>query len=47
LSITQETKTVVADALSLLDIDILKIQEEEVLTLLSGSETTLSVISNE
>jgi hypothetical protein len=28
----------VADALSCLDIDILKIQEEEVLTLLSGSE---------
>jgi hypothetical protein len=29
---------VVADALSRLDIDSLKIQEEEVLTLLSGSE---------
>jgi hypothetical protein len=29
---------VVADALSLLDIDSLKIQEEEALTLLSGSE---------
>jgi hypothetical protein len=39
-------KNVVADALSRLDIDILKIQEEEVLTLLSGSETTVSVISN-
>jgi hypothetical protein len=31
-------KNVVADALSRLDIDFLKIQEEEVLTLLSGSE---------
>jgi hypothetical protein len=31
-------KNVVADALSRLDIDSLKIQEEEVLTLLSGSE---------
>jgi hypothetical protein len=31
-------KNVVADALSCLDIDSLKIQEEEVLTLLSGSE---------
>jgi hypothetical protein len=29
---------IVADALSRLDIDSLKIQEEEVLTLLSGSE---------
>jgi hypothetical protein len=29
---------VLADALSCLDIDSLKIQEEEVLTLLSGSE---------
>jgi hypothetical protein len=39
---------VVADALSHLDIDSLKIQEEEVLTLLSGSEkTTASVISNQ
>jgi hypothetical protein len=35
---------VVADALSRLDIDSLKIQEEEVLTLLSGSEN--SSISN-
>jgi hypothetical protein len=34
----------VADALSRLDIDSLKIQEEEVLTLLSGSEN--SSISN-
>jgi hypothetical protein len=39
-----EKKNVVADALSHLDINSLKIQEEEVLTLLSGSET--SVISN-
>jgi hypothetical protein len=31
-------KIIVADALSCLDIDSLKIQEEEVLTLLSGSE---------
>jgi hypothetical protein len=31
-------KNVVADALSRLDIDSLKIQEEEALTLLSGSE---------
>jgi hypothetical protein len=31
-------KNVVADDLSCLDIDSLKIQEEEVLTLLSGSE---------
>jgi hypothetical protein len=31
-------KNVVANALSRLDIDSLKIQEEEVLTLLSGSE---------
>jgi hypothetical protein len=31
-------KNVVTDALSRLDIDSLKIQEEEVLTLLSGSE---------
>jgi hypothetical protein len=37
-------KNVVADALSRLDIDSLKIQEEEVLTLLSGSEN--SSISN-
>jgi hypothetical protein len=38
----------VTDALSLLDIDNLKIQEEaqEVLTLLSGSEKTALVISN-
>jgi hypothetical protein len=34
----QGKKNVVADALSRLDIDSLKIQEEEVLTLLSGSE---------
>jgi hypothetical protein len=40
LSISQERnrKNVVADALSRLDIDSLKIQEEEVLTLLSGSK---------
>jgi hypothetical protein len=39
LSIYQERqKNFVADALSRLDIDSLKIQEEEVLTLLSGSE---------
>jgi hypothetical protein len=37
----------VADDLSCLDIDSLKIQEEEVLTVLSGSENTASVISNE
>jgi hypothetical protein len=37
-------KNVVVDALSLLDIDSLKIQEEEVLTLLSGSEN--NIISN-
>jgi hypothetical protein len=37
-------KNVVADALSCLDIDSLNIQEEEVLTLLSGSEN--SSISN-
>jgi hypothetical protein len=37
LSITGK-KNVVADALSYLAIDSLKIQEEEVLTLLSGSE---------
>jgi hypothetical protein len=37
-------KNIVADALSCLDIDSLKIQEEEVLTLLSGSES--SSISN-
>jgi hypothetical protein len=36
----------VADALSRLDIDSLKIQEEEALTLLSGSETATSVISH-
>jgi uncharacterized phosphosugar-binding protein len=35
-----EKKNVVADALSRLDIDSLKIQEEEVLTLLSGSENS-------
>jgi hypothetical protein len=46
LSISQETKNLdtVADALSCLDIDSLKIQEEEVLTLLSGSE--INRISN-
>jgi hypothetical protein len=33
-------KNVVADALSHLDIDSLKIQEEEVLTLISGSENS-------
>jgi hypothetical protein len=46
LSISQERKNVgtVADALSRLDIDSLKIEEEEVLTLLSGSEN--SSISN-
>jgi hypothetical protein len=40
LSISQESnrKNVVSDALSRLDIDSLKIQEEEVLSLLSGSE---------
>jgi hypothetical protein len=40
LSISQKRKNVadVADALSRLDIDSLKIQEEEVLTLLPGSE---------
>jgi hypothetical protein len=35
---TQKNVAVVADALSHLEIDSLKIQEEEVLTLLSGSE---------
>jgi hypothetical protein len=34
----QKNVATVADALSRLDIDRLKIQEEEVLTLLSGSE---------
>jgi hypothetical protein len=34
----KETENVVAGALSCVDIDSLKIQEEEVLTLLSGSE---------
>jgi hypothetical protein len=43
----KKQKNVVADALSRLDIDSLKIQEEELLTFLSGSETTASVISNE
>jgi hypothetical protein len=40
LSISQKRKIycTVADSLSRLDIDILKIQEEELLTLLSGSE---------
>jgi hypothetical protein len=38
-------KNVVADAVPCLDIDSLKIQEEEVLTLLSGSENnSISVI---
>jgi hypothetical protein len=37
-------KFFVVDALSRLDIDILKIQEEELLTLLSGSEN--NIISN-
>jgi hypothetical protein len=37
----------VADTLSHLDIDSLKIQEKQVLTLLSGSEKAASVISNE
>jgi hypothetical protein len=37
-------KNFVADALSRLDIDSLKIQEEEVLTLLSGSENSISYI---
>jgi hypothetical protein len=36
----------VADALSRLNIDSLKIQEEEALKLLSGSETATSVISH-
>jgi hypothetical protein len=36
----KKQKNVVADALSRLDIDSLKIQEEEVLTLLSGSENS-------
>jgi hypothetical protein len=35
---TKKKKSVLADGLSHLDIDSLKIQEEEVLTLLSGSE---------
>jgi hypothetical protein len=35
---TNKQKNVVTDALSRVDIDSLKIQEEEVLTLLSGSE---------
>jgi hypothetical protein len=35
----KKQKDVVADALSRLDMDTLKIQEEEVLTLLSGSES--------
>jgi hypothetical protein len=41
-------KNVNADALSRLDIDSLKIQEEEVLTLLSGSENNSinNIISN-
>jgi hypothetical protein len=34
-------RNIVADALSRLDIDSLKIQEEEVLTLLSGSENNI------
>jgi hypothetical protein len=49
LNSIQGKKNVVADALSLVDVDILKIQEEEnedkeALTLLSGSEN--SIISN-
>jgi hypothetical protein len=46
LSVSQERnrKNVVADALSRLDIDSLKIQEEELLTILSGSEN--NCISN-
>jgi hypothetical protein len=49
LSISQERKIcgTIAGALSRLDIDSLKIQEEEVLTLLSGLEKAASVISNE
>jgi hypothetical protein len=39
-------KNVVVDALYRLDIDSLKIQEEEVLTLLSGSVRAASLISN-
>jgi hypothetical protein len=39
-------KNVVSDVLSRLEIDSLKIQEEEALKILSGSETTASVISN-
>jgi hypothetical protein len=42
----QKNVAIVADALSRLEIDSLKIQEEKVLTLLSGSEKTASVISN-
>jgi hypothetical protein len=38
-------KNFVADALSRLDIDRLKIQEEEVSTLLSGSEKEVFLIS--
>jgi hypothetical protein len=44
LSIPHESKIVVGVALSRLDIDGLNIQEEEVLTLLSGSEN--NIISN-
>jgi hypothetical protein len=38
----KKQRNVVADALSCLDIDSLKIQENEVLTLLSGSESNSS-----
>jgi hypothetical protein len=39
-------KNVDLDALSRLEVDSLKIQEEEALPLLSGSETAATVISN-
>jgi hypothetical protein len=42
----QKNLAVVADALSCLDIDSLNIQEEEVLSCVSGSEKSASVISN-
>jgi hypothetical protein len=42
----QKNVAVVSDALSCLDIDSLKIQEEEVLTLLSGSENNSISINN-
>jgi hypothetical protein len=41
LSFSQERKNVVVNALSRLNIDSLKIQEEKVLTLLSGSENNI------